>query len=522
MKSEAEIGKNTFTSVLVMGCTLISRILGFVRIIVITTFFSREKADIINLAFSVPNNLRKLLAEGALSSAFIPVLSRNLIDTPDGSKAKPLVGSILTLQLLVIVPLCVLCIVFSDFLVERVLSELRDPLALASASRLFRWVIGYLLLISISAVFMGVLNTHRYFVVPAATPLLFSIAVIACVTYLRGRLDIYAMAAGVLIGGAGQIVFQYPLFHRLGYRFTFRLDVANPEFRRIMKRWLPILATSSIFTATQLIAIRFASGLESGSVTVVSIALVFFQLPFGIFSASITNVLFPRMSSQAGRNDLTGLKESIQYGLRFLSVALVPSAVFLCLMSTQLISVGFLKGEFTYENVLLGSPVLIYYAVGLLSVGCFTFLQRVLYSLHEYRAPLVIAVILAGTDIFLSLWLKETPLRAGGIALANSISFTLGAVLLLRSVYRKIGSLGGKKITLTAVKAAASALPAGGLLVVFNLLLDDWWLAGRRLSGFLLVFAAAALFSGIILLGYHFTKVEMLADLLARFKRRDT
>ena len=520
MKGESEIAKTTFTSVLVMGCTTVSRILGFVRIIIITTFFSREKADIINLAFSVPNNLRKLLAEGALSSAFIPVLSRNLVSNPDGGNARPLVGSIITLQLMIILPLCILCMIFSDFLVARVLSELKNPEQLAAASRLFRWVIGYLFLISISAVLMGVLNSHRYFVVPAVTPLLFSIAVIGCVTYLRGRLDIYSMAAGVLTGGVAQIAFQYPLFHRLGYRFIPRLDFSNPEFRRIVKQWLPILATSSIFTATQLIAIRFASGLESGSVTAVSIALVFFQLPFGIFSASITNVLFPRMSSQAARSDLPGLIESVQYTLRFLIASLLPSAVFLCLMSTQLISVGFLKGNFTYENVLLGSPVLIYYAVGLISVGCFTFLQRVLYSLHEYRAPFIVALILAAADIALSLRLKETALRAGGIALANSISFSLGAFLLLYIVRKNLRSLEGKKVVITTLKVAASTAPAGALVFLFNLLLGPWWERGRSWEGFLLVFAAAALYSGVVLGSYYLLRVEMVSDFTARFKRR--
>ena len=284
-----------------MACTAISRLLGFVRIIVVTTLFSREKADIINLAFAVPNNLRKLLAEGALSAAFIPVLSKNLVNAPDGSNGRPLVRNIITLQLIILLPLCILCMVFSDFLVERVLSELKDPQQLEAASRLFRWVISYLLLISISAVLMGVLNSHRYFVIPAITPLLFSVAVISCVALLRGTFDVYSMAVGVLTGGIAQIVFQYPLFHRLGYRLIPVFDFSSPDFRSIVKRWLPILATSSIFTTTQLIANRFASGLEAGSVTAVSIALVFFQLPFGIFTASITNVLFPRMSSQAAR-----------------------------------------------------------------------------------------------------------------------------------------------------------------------------------------------------------------------------
>ena len=189
-------------------------------------------------------------------------------------------------------------------------------------------------------------------------------------------------------------------------------------------------------------------------------------------------------------------------------------------MSTQLISVGFLKGEFTYENVLLGSPVLIYYSIGLLSVGGFTFLQRVLYSLHEYKAPFIIALVLAAVDVVLSLWLKETALRAGGIALANSISFTLGSGLLLLFVRRKLRSLEGKKIIRTTLKVTVSTLPAALSISLPNLLLGRWWEKGRSLSGFLFVFAAAALFTAIVLGGYYLLRVEMLNDLSARFKRR--
>ena len=413
-----------------------------------------------------------------------------------------------------------MCIVFSDFLVAKVLSELNTPEQLAAASRLFRWVIGYLLLISVSAVLMGVLNSHRHFVIPAMTPLLFSVAVIGCVTYLRNRFDIYSMAVGVLLGGFLQIAFQYPLFHRLGYRFSPRFAFSDPDFRRIVRQWLPILATSSIFTVTQTIAIRFASGLESGSVTAVSIALVFFQFPFGIFSASIINVLFPRMSSQAARNDLPGLTESVQYGLRFLAAALIPSTVFLCLMSTQLISVGFLKGEFTYENVILGSPVLVFYSIGLLSVGAFTFLQRVCYSFSEYRAPFIVALILAVVDVALSLWLKETRLQAAGIALANSLSFTLGAILLLVPVKKKIGRLEGRRVALTFGKVALSTAPAGCAIILFNRLLGPWWAGGRTLPGFLLIIAFAAVFAGLVIAGFAVSKVQMLKDLTARFVRR--
>jgi putative peptidoglycan lipid II flippase len=518
LTKEPDIGKNTLTSIIVMGCTLASRVLGFVRLIVVTTFFGQAKADVINLAFSVPNNLRKLLAEGALSSAFIPVLSSNLVQSPDGSRARRLVSSIVTFQILVILPLCILSIIFSDGII-RVLAEFRDPDQLRAASRLFRLVINYLLLISISAVLMGVLNAHRRFVVPAFAPILFSVSVIVAISLLNGTLDIYAMAVGVLAGGVAQILFQYPLYRSLGYRFRLVLDRRNPEFRKIMRQWLPILATSSVFTITQQVAFRFASGLEGGSVTAVSIALVFFQLPFGIFSASITNVLFPRMSSQAARNDTTGLIESMQYGLRFLSAALVPSGLFLCFMSTQLISVGFLRGAFTQENVDLAGPVLVYYGIGLLSVGAFSFLQRVLYSLNEYRIPFGVASVVAAADIALSLWLKETILKTGGIALANSISFTFGTILLLAVIRRKIGPMRGRSVAVTLLKVSAAGIPGVLILVGFRYIFGPWWEAGRTLTGFLMIFAVAALFSLVVLGGYRVMKVQMLQDITARIKK---
>ena len=519
MSGDTDLKSNTFTSLLVMGCTLVSRVLGFVRLIIVTTFFSQAKADIINLAFSFPNTLRKLLAEGALSSAFIPVLSKNLVETPDGTVARKIVSSIWSLQILVMIPICVFCIFFSDFVVD-LLADFEDPGQIQDASNLFRWLINYLPLIGLSSVFMGVLNSHKKFVVPAITPILFSVAVITSVALLRGSLGIYTMAVGVLAGGFAQVVFQYPLFHRLGYRLHPLIDFKNPEFQKIMKQWLPILATSSIFAFTQVIATKFASGLEGGSVTAIHISLTFFQLPFGIFSASITNVLFPRMSRQVARKEYAAFVESIQYGLRFLIATLVPSAIFLACASTQLISVGFLKGQFTLENVVLAGPVLVYYAAGLLSVGCFTFFQRVFYSLHDYRTPFAVSAVLAAIDIALSLWLKETALRTGGIALANSVSFTIGTVLLVIFARRKLGFLGGRKIGSTGIKVVVASIPATGILCVANSAFGRWWEMGRSLSGFGAVSLVAVLFSAFVLFGYRIAKVEMLADILSRFGRR--
>jgi len=306
---------STISTFLVMICTFISRLLGFLRIAVITAVFGASgKADIINLTFSIPNNFRKLLAEGALSSAFIPVLSASIQNDTTLKSSRTIVQNIITLQLIILIPFCILSIFFSNTLVSKVLSEFSDPDSLALASKLFSWFILYLLFVSISAAMMGVINSHNKFFVPAVTPTLFSISLITAILVLHRRLDVYSMVLGVLLGGIAQIAFQYPLFKRLGYNFKINFSFHNQEFRTIMRRWLPVVATSSVFTITQTIAFRFATGLEDGSTSALTNALVFYQLPYGLFSASVSTVLFPRMSRQAAMHDTPGLSNSLQYG----------------------------------------------------------------------------------------------------------------------------------------------------------------------------------------------------------------
>ena len=291
---------------------MLSRILGFVKIVLIGAVFGGSgKADVLNAVFNIPNNLRKLMAEGALSSSFIPVLAGSLANKEPHSVTRKIVRNIMAFQVAVLIPLCILSIIFSDFLVNKVLLDFADPQLQQLAVSLFRWFISYILLISISAVLLAVLNVHGYFTIPALTPILFSIAVILSIMCLHRSMGVYSMAVGVLAGGVLQILFQCPLFKKLGYDFKLSFDFKNEKFSRIMVNWFPVLATSCIFAINQQIAMRFASGLETGSSSAISYALVFWQLPFGIFSASITTVLFPQMSKEGATGQLTQLTNTL-------------------------------------------------------------------------------------------------------------------------------------------------------------------------------------------------------------------
>ena len=520
---EKSTGQSTLSTFIVMSSTFISRILGFVRTAAITAIFGATgKADIINVTFAVPNNLRKLLAEGALSSAFIPVLSEAIVEEGDQpERSKLLVRHLIGFQLLIIIPLCSLSIIFARPLIQFVLTQFKDAEQLALSTKLFRFFINYLLFISVSAVIIGVLNSHSRFFIPAITPIIFSVSVIASIIIFHSSLGIYSMAAGVLIGGAGQVAFQYPLFRRMGYSvmpaFNF---VRNPDFVRIMRLWAPVVATSSVFTVNQQVAFILASGLETGSASALSYALVFWQLPFGIFSTSITTVLFPKMSRQVSQNDLSGLRESVQYGLRFLLALLIPSALVMSLMGREIISIAIQRGMFLTEDTELTAFVLSGFCYGLFSVGAFNFLQRYFYSSKQYAFPFYVALGVLIVDVTLSLILKETALRVAGLSIANSISFSLGLIVLFLHTYRQLGGLSFRALGLTALKVVAASFPVALAILKMQSLFGPYWRTGSSLAGlgFLLIEIVVIITMYVVL--YRILRVEMVSYLFKRFKRK--
>jgi putative peptidoglycan lipid II flippase len=417
------------------------------------------------------------MAEGALSSAFIPTLSGSLVRDPSQREARRVFSGILGFQLVVLVPILILSVVFSLEIVRTILDFPEVERQLLS-SALFERLIHYVLLISVSALFMGTIHAHNRFLVPALTPILFSVAVIPAILLLHERMGIFSMAVGVLLGGVIQIGVQVPLLLRLGYNLLPRFNFRDPLVRRVLRQWLPVVATASIFTVNQQVALFFASGLEDGSSSAMTNALTFFQLPFGIFAASVTTVLFPRMSRQSAAGEAEGLRDSVTFGLRYLVVLLVPAGVILGLIGTETISVALQRGAFQVHHTVLAGQVLAGYCIGLFSVGAFNFLQRFFYARDNYRVPLVAAAITVILDVGLSLWLKETVLRVVGLSLANSIAFTIGLVILMFAAYRELKGIDVRGFLATLGKTVLACVPTVLFVLWYQNATGQWWITG--------------------------------------------
>ncbi|HUJ75562.1 MAG TPA: murein biosynthesis integral membrane protein MurJ, partial [bacterium] len=360
--------QSTVSTVIVMLCTAGSRLFGYVRQALFNYYFGGSgAADAINAVFNIPNNLRKLFAEGAFSSAFIPVLSTTLAEDASGLRPRELVRTLVALQLLVLVPLVAFSLAFPRLIVTGLLT-FSDPDKIAVGVQLMRWMFNYILLVSLSALVMAVLNSHGKFTVPALSPLMFTLATVLSLLFFHGRLGVLAMGVGVFVGGILQLACQLPALRRLGYRMAPSFQLTNPDFGRTARLWLPYLASASIVTINQFFAQYFASGLEDGSVSAITNSVMFLQIPIGIFTTSVATVTFPAMSRQAAQGQTRALRDTVAYGVKFLLVLLVPSAVLLCLFGREIIAAAVQRGRFTPAATLMAARALTGYALGLVSM----------------------------------------------------------------------------------------------------------------------------------------------------------
>ena len=490
-------------------CTAVSRLLGFVRVAVIGAVFGATGlADVLNAVYMIPNNLRKLLAEGALSSAVIPELAHALEQkgSDRAAEARVLVRRMLTLLAAVVSVLVVVAVVLARPVVGVVL-EFPEPWKMELAAGLFRLVFPYLLLVSIAAVLMAVLNCHDVFVVPALAPLLFSVNVILAIVLFHRHWGLLAAGVGILAGGIGGVVGQIPAFLRRGYDLRPDFQWSDPRVRRVVRQWIPVVASASMFAIAQQVAIVFASGLEDGSTSALANAVVFWQLPFGIFSVSVVTAHFPRMSVYAAAGDAPALSRTFAGGLMMIVDLLLPPALFYLFFGEAVIRVALERMTFSAAGTALAGSVLAGYAAGLVGVGVFNFVQRYFFATRDYRSPFLAALLVAAIDIPLSLWLKETSLRVTGLAVANSVAFTAGAGALLVAARRRMPQLKGERLLGHLLRVVAANALLAALLWAVAEVVQPWWQAGSTLPNALLTLAIGACAVGVTLALYRLLRL---------------
>ena len=466
---------------LVSLLTLASRITGLVReLLMAATFGASALTDAFNVAFRIPNLLRRLFAEGAFSQAFVPVLAG--VREKEGDDAtRQLVNQIATVLAWALTVTCVLGVLGAPVLVWAMASGLSKE-GFDAAVFMTRWMFPYIAFMSFVALSAGILNTWKRFAVPAATPVLLNVAMIAAAGWgapwfaTLGIEPILAMAGGVLLGGCLQLGVQIPALRRLGLlpRIGLRwssLKAAwnHPGTRRVTTLMLPALLGVSVAQISLLINTQIASHLGAGSVSWLTYADRLMEFPTAMLGVALGVVLLPQLAAAKAADDADRYSNLLDWGLRLVVLLAVPCAVALLTFAHPLVAVLYHYGAFTAADVQRTATALMGYGAGLIGLVAIKVLAPGFYARQDIRTPVMIAIgVLVLTQVLNFVLVPR--LAHAGLALAIGIGAMVNALFLLVGLIRR----GAYKPSPGWARFGMQVLAASALLAVFLM-----WVAAR-------------------------------------------
>lgn len=425
----------------VSGLTLLSRILGLVREMLIASLFGAGLlTDAFNVAFRLPNLLRRLFAEGAFSQAFVPIIAeyRNR-RTPEETHA--LVSHVASLLGLVVFAISLLGVLGAPWVIRATASGfVGQPDKFALTVELTRITFPYIFFQAMVAVSAGVLNTWNRFSIPAFTPTLLNVSSIAMMLFAAPYFarPIDALAWGAFIGGILQMAIQIPALAKIGMLPRLSLSVEDPGVLRILKLMLPATLGVSVAQVSLLINTAFASWLPTGSISWLNYADRLMEFPMGLLGAALGTILLPSLSKLKTQGDTQGFSETLDWGMRMACLLTAPAAVGMMLLAVPLASTLFQHGAYHASDTLQTRQALLAYSIGLMGLIVVKILAPAFYSRQDIRTPLKYALIsLTATQLMNVLFVLLGPLRHAGLALSISLAATLNATLLYRGLRRK-------------------------------------------------------------------------------------
>lgn len=423
----------------VSGMTLLSRVLGFVRDLVIARVFGAGLAtDAFFVAFKIPNLLRRLFAEGAFSQAFVPILAeyRNQRGDAETRRLVDHVSAALALALFVVTVVGVVAAPLIIYLGAPGFAQTPEKFDLTVS--LLRVTFPYILFISLVALAGGILNTFGRFSVPAFTPVLLNVAFIVFALWLAPYFDppIETLAWAVFAGGVMQLALQIPALARIGMLPRFRLNLRDAGVWRVLRQMGPAVFGVSIAQVSLLINMIFASFLVTGSVSWLYYADRLMEFPAGLLGAALGTILLPSLSRSYASRSPEEYSKILDWGLRLTLLLAVPAAVALAVLAVPLTATLFHYGAFSVSDVFATRDAVIAYSIGLTGLILVKVLAPGFYAQQDIRTPVKIALVtLAATQVMNLIFIWS--LRHAGLALAIGLGACLNAGLLYRGLRRR-------------------------------------------------------------------------------------
>lgn len=446
----------------VSSATAFSRVLGLIREQVTAYFFGAGMAtDAFIAAFRVPNLLRDLFAEGALSSAFIPVFKEKMVNEGKAGAFR-LANLVLSVLLMVVgAVICIGILLAPQIIYATANGFVEDPEKFSLTVSLTRLMFAYLMLVSISAVFMGILNSVGRFGVPAISPALFNIGMILSPILLIEYfgVPIYTLAIGVIIGGIGQVVFQLPSLLKIGFKFTFFLNFADKGLRKIVRLITPMIMGLSASRINIVINTLLASMLVEGSISYLNYAYRLMHFPLGVFAVALGTVALPKVSEEAARNQIDKLAATYDEALGLTLFLVIPSAVYLAGFGEDLVRLIFQRGAFGEEATLQTARALFFYSFGLVGFSGVRVAAPVFYALGDSKKPMyysinAVLINIVLNFVFIRFW------GFAGLAAATSAAGLANLFLLGFNLRKKVPQIKYRGLLWRGIRVLTAALVA--------------------------------------------------------------
>jgi putative peptidoglycan lipid II flippase len=501
--------------------TLVSRIFGLIRDVVLAAFIPKRYTDVFFVAFTIPNTLRRLLAEGALTIAFIPVFTDYRKKGSD--EAEDFVTAAFSVTALVVLVVSIVGIALAWPLAMVFAGGYsKDPLKFNLVVNLIRIMFPYILFVSLMALSMGVLNTVGHFFAPAAAPVLLNISLIIgavsapFIGSYVGVEPIYVLAWFVLLGGVLQFLVQIPPMAKRGFPLRVNLNFKHPGVKKVMKLMAPALLGLAVYQVMVMGSRLFASFLGSGAVSYLYYSQRLIEFPMGVFAVAIATGAMPKMAEHASDGELEKLKSTLRFSIELAMFVVIPSMVGLIIIAKPVVAMFFQRGLFDWSMTVETSKALIAFSLGLPAMATARNVVPAFYALKDSKTPVIASTFSLVAFLVLSPLLMW-PFGHTGLALSITIAAWVNVIVLLYKLRKRVGLLGLKSSLIKVIKMVLGALVMGcsawGVTYFGN-----WPKGSHSLTNILLILVAIFISGVVYALGTTLLGLTYFNDLLSKFR----
>lgn len=498
------------TAFYIMILTIFSKILGFVRVIVLAYFYGASNiSDAYLIAISIPSIIFGFVAAG-LTSGYIPMYSKIQKDYGN-EQANEFTNNLVNIVIVISTIVILGSMIFTKQIVK-VFALGFDTITLEMATQFTKISLIAIYFIGIISIFTGYLQIKRKYIIPALVGLPLNLVNIIAI-YFSSKINIFVLAAGFVIAAFSQFIFMLPYMRKNDYNYSFFLDFKSKHIYNMAYITIPVIIGVSVNQINVLIDRTIASQIVTGGISALNYANKLNLFIQGIFVMPVSTVIYPLISKLAVEKNYRILKDVLIESIINISLLVIPITIGSMLFSNQIIKFLFGRGEFDKDAILITSNALFYYSIGMIGFGLREILSRAFYSIQDTRTPMVNALIGVVANIILNIILSRY-LGIGGLALATSISAIFTSTLLFISLYRKIGLFKTKQLVISLIKILAASLIMGICAICFFNKFTQYF-------NEMLALITTVCISGLIyFITIYFLRIEAVDSILCAFKKK--